>query len=199
MKNILLFGGTFDPPHIGHLLMAQLALEQTTADEVWFLPAPAPPHKSEEQHLSYSLRVQLVEALIRGYREMRLCEIESTLPKPSYSADTVRACLDKYPDCRFQFLLGSDSLASLPSWHEADVLAELIEFVVAVRTGFPFEETFAVVSSQLPELRASVIEMPVVDVSSTFLRDRLTLGQPICGLLPEAVHRLWVEYREPSS
>jgi nicotinate-nucleotide adenylyltransferase len=193
MKDVILFGGTFDPPHVGHLLMAQLALEQCGAEEIWFLPAPAPPHKQHERPLGHDVRLRMVELLIQGYEGMKVCDIESTLPRPSYTVDTVRACIERFPDCRFRFLLGSDSLAALPTWRQADTLANLIEFIVAVRAGYPFAETLARIRRALPAVRATALEMPIVDVSSTFVRERLLAGRPVCGLVPPQVLNVWLK------
>lgn len=190
-KQVVLFGGTFDPPHIGHLTMAQLALEQTSADEVWFLPAPIPPHK----HLSVphlSLRKQMVEQLIVGYERFHLCLIEEQLPKPSYTVDTVAAILRQWPNDRFQFLIGSDSLAQLPTWREADRLTRAISFLVAARTGYPFAQARHDALLSLPHLQAASLAMPLLDVSSTWLRERFTTGKPTCGLCPEAITNLWL-------
>ncbi len=193
MKDVILFGGTFDPPHVGHLLMAQLALEQCGADEIWFLPSPLPPHKQHERHLGHGVRLRMVELLIQGYEGLKVCDIESSLPRPSYTVDTVRACIERFPNCRFRFLLGSDSLAALPTWHEANILVNLIEFIVAVRSGHPFAETLAEVRGALPKVRATLLDMPIVDVSSTFVRQRLLAGRPVCGLVPPQVLDVWLE------
>ncbi|MCL6598223.1 MAG: nicotinate (nicotinamide) nucleotide adenylyltransferase [Alicyclobacillus macrosporangiidus] len=191
MNRVVLFGGTFDPPHVGHLTMAQLAWEQTGADEVWWLPAPAPPHKARQQVDDYGGRVEMVRALIEGYPHLRLCDIEASLPKPSYTVDTVRVLQTLYPRVSFSFLVGSDSLAQLPSWGRAKELARAIPFWVAVRSGWPFDETYAASRARLPELRAQRLEMPILDVSSTFLRERLERRLPVCGLVPDRVLRVW--------
>lgn len=190
----MLFGGTFDPPHIGHLVMGQVALEQSQADEVWFIPAPAPPHKLESVHSDYEVRVQMTKALIAGHPGLAVCELEAALPQPSYTVDTLKACLERYPNTLFQFLLGSDSLSQLPGWHQASELTQLVEFIVAVRVGFEYEETINEIRSALPNLRTQVIEMPMLDVSSTFVRDRLQRGQTLCGLVPESVTRIWLSH-----
>ncbi|MCL6445906.1 MAG: nicotinate (nicotinamide) nucleotide adenylyltransferase [Alicyclobacillus sp.] len=187
MKQVILFGGTFDPPHLGHLLMAQLAYEQTAADEVWWLPAPVPPHKPEDAYVAYADRVAMAELLIADTPYFVVSTIESELETPSYTVDTVRACKARYPDCSFQFLLGSDSLAQLPDWHEAEALTREITFVVASRAGYPFSETLCEVQRCLPDLRAVELVMPLLDVSSTWLRQRLGEGRPVCGLTTPAV------------
>ncbi|MBX5436359.1 MAG: nicotinate (nicotinamide) nucleotide adenylyltransferase [Alicyclobacillaceae bacterium] len=188
---VILFGGTFDPPHLGHLMMAQLALEQEQADEVWFLPAPAPPHKPGVALASYRARVRMVEALIQGHPRMRVSALEAELPKPSYTVDTVNECRRRFSGVRFAFLLGSDSLAQLPNWHRAQELAASIEFLVAVRSTHPFAAAVASVRRQLPALQARPVEMPLLDVSSSWVRDRLVRGRPVCGLVPHEVLEVW--------
>ncbi len=194
-KHIVLFGGTFDPPHVGHLTMAQLALEQSGADAVWFLPAPQPPHKHlATPHLT--VRKAMVHELIRGYEGLDLCLIEEELPAPSYTVDTIAAVKERWPDHRFEFLIGSDSLAQLPSWHEAARLTLLLPFLVASRTGFPFAPTYEETKQRLPELDARQLSMPLLDVSSTWLRARLEAGLPTCDLCPPAVAALWTQYAD---
>ncbi|GMA52121.1 putative nicotinate-nucleotide adenylyltransferase [Alicyclobacillus contaminans] len=191
--NVILFGGTFNPPHVGHLMMSQLALEQTGADAVWFLPALVPPHKQQVQE-PFELRVQMVEALIAGMPGMSVCDIERELPVPSYTVDTLRALRRRYPDYRFQFLLGADSLATLPGWYRADELVHMATILVAARTGHSLTDVLSDAKRQLPAMEVRVVEMPLSDVSSTFLRDRLNHGLPTCGWVPEAVLELWRRY-----
>lgn len=171
--------------------MGQLALEQSAADEVWYIPAPVPPHKLNSVDNDYTVRVQMAEALIESHPRLVVCEIESTLPQPSYTVDTLRACRDSFPNTHFQFLLGSDSLAQLPGWHQAIELTHLVEFIVAVRAGFEYQMTMDEVSRVLPDIRAQAIEMPMVDVSSTFVRDRLQQKKTLCGLVPTRVMEIW--------
>ncbi|MCF8563307.1 nicotinate (nicotinamide) nucleotide adenylyltransferase [Alicyclobacillus tolerans] len=193
MKLVILFGGTFDPPHLGHLTMAQLALEQTAADELWFLPAPAPPHKPDVMPIEYGVRVAMTEELIRGFSKMRVSTVESSLAKPSYTVDTIKACQLMYPHYRFYFLIGADSLYHLPTWQHAEELTQRVEFLVAARSSYPFAQTLEDVKPKLPDLRVRRIEMPLLDVSSTWLRDRIRTGLPVCGLVPERVLKVMEE------
>lgn len=187
--SVILFGGTFDPPHIGHLTMAQLAWEQTQAAAVWFLPAPDPPHKLHEQHLAYELRVRLVEACIETvdphHARFQVSTVEADLPVPSYTLATVRHCKEKFPDVNFQFLMGSDSLAQLATWHGAQRLTKEIRFLVAPRPQHPLPETLALAKRTLPYLDCAAIDMPALDLSSTWVRDRITQHLPMCGLVPQ--------------
>lgn len=188
---VVLFGGTFDPPHIGHLLMAQLAHEETQA-EVWWLPAPVPPHKLDAPPATpYDVRVEMVRALVAGHSGMQVSTIEAELPKPSYTVDTVAALRQRHPGTSFLFLIGSDSLAALDTWHEAARLTEAVSFLVAVRSGYPFAATYERMRSKLPRLVAQPLEMPLIDVSSSWIRERAARGLPLCGVVPEAVVRIW--------
>jgi nicotinate-nucleotide adenylyltransferase len=189
---IVLFGGTFDPPHIGHLTMAQLAYEQTGAKEVWFMPAPTPPHKLNENIHSLLHRTQMVESLVASYAHLKVMPLENQLPVPSYTVDTIRACKRWFPQLQFRMLIGGDSLCHLPTWHAAEELVQMVEFLVAARTGYPYEETLNRISGVLPGIKANRIEMPVLDVSSTWIRERLNQGLPVCGLLPEQVQQVWM-------
>ncbi|MBX6351836.1 MAG: nicotinate (nicotinamide) nucleotide adenylyltransferase [Thermoflavifilum sp.] len=193
MGEVILFGGTFDPPHVGHLLMARLALEQTQADAIWFIPAADPPHKMAVTPLDFQRRVRMVERLIEGQERMVVCRIEEGLERPSYTLRTVRALQSQYPACNFRFLMGADSLASLPTWYGARELCERIPLLVAQRTGFDLSRVLQDVRSRLPALRVETLEMPILDVSSSWLRDRHAHGLPLCHLVPPAVLAVWDE------
>ncbi|QQE77361.1 nicotinate (nicotinamide) nucleotide adenylyltransferase [Alicyclobacillus sp. SO9] len=189
-SHVILFGGTFDPPHVGHLSMATLALEQSGADEVWFVPAWVPPHK-DSTAVDYDVRVNMVKTLVADNENFVVSSVERDLPEPSYTVDTVQTFQHKKPNTYFEFLIGSDSLAALSTWERAAQLTQAIDFLVAVRQGFPFHETYAAARRELPHLRARALEMPILDVSSTWLRDRTEQGLSLCGLVPERVLEVW--------
>ncbi|RIV18889.1 nicotinate (nicotinamide) nucleotide adenylyltransferase [Alicyclobacillaceae bacterium I2511] len=195
-NRVILFGGTFDPPHVGHLLMAQLALEQSAATTVWFLPSPSPPHKRQERVTDYQIRKEMVAALIYGYDGLVLTPFEEQLDSPYYTVDTVHACQSQFPGHRFVFLIGSDSLIQLPTWKDTRTLTHSIEFLVAARSGYPYYKTLHQVQQALPGLRAKLLEMPLLDVSSSFLRPRLLAQKPTCGLVPDAVLEVWKKWHE---
>jgi len=196
MKRVILFGGTFDPPHIGHLTMAQLAYEQADCEQVWLLPAVAPPHKSDHRVTPYQIRRTMVANLISEYSGLRICDVEEERPEPSFSVDTVRILQQRHPDVEFRWLIGSDSLHDLPMWHGSMELASRIGFIVAARPNWPHDVTLQAVLRQLPALQVEWLEMPVLDISSTYLRRRWLAGQPLCGLVPEAVRTVWEAYQE---
>ncbi len=172
--------------------MAELAYEQVGADEVWFVPAPTPPHKLNEKIHTLRHRTRMVELLVKPYPRLKVMPIENQLPVPSYTIDTIRACRNWFPDTQFKFLIGGDSLGHLADWHEASKLVDMVEFLVAARTGYPYEETLDHVEKVLPGIQTTCIRMPVLDVSSTWIRERLQNGLPVCGLLPDSVLLLWM-------
>jgi nicotinate-nucleotide adenylyltransferase len=194
MRRIVLFGGTFDPPHVGHLLMAQLAFEQYSCDAVWVMPSPTPPHKANQSVSPYETRRDMTRELLKGAEGLVLCDVEAERHEPSYTVDTVRILQEAYPDIEFQFLIGSDSLRDLPSWHGCDELSTRITFLVAARSEAPFTETYAQIKAVLPHLVALPLQMPMLDVSSSFIRQRLDEGKPVCGLVPDNVLAIWQKH-----
>lgn len=175
--------------------MAELTLEYPGIDEVWFLPSPEPPHKMHEGVGPFSVRLAMVQALIANRPGLVAVPLEDALPRPSYTIDTVLACQRWYPGTHFLFLLGSDSLQQLPGWHRARELTEHIRFLVAVRSGYPFDQTLAETSQYLPALQADPIEMPILDISSSWIRERLRSGLSVCGLVPDEIVRIWNQGR----
>lgn len=198
MRRIILFGGTFDPPHVGHLLMAQLAFEQCDCDAIWVMPSPSPPHKADQPVTPYQTRCEMTQRLLKGAEGLVLCDVEARRHEPSYTVDTVRILQQAYPDIEFQFLIGSDSLRDLPSWHGCEELSERIRFLVAARSDAPFRETYQLVRNVLPHLVAEALQMPMLDVSSSFIRERLNEGKSVCGLVPDDVLDVWHKHVEAS-
>lgn len=171
--------------------MAQVAYESLDFDEVWLLPAAAPPHKTDRPVHSYHVRHRMTEALIAGYPGLSVCAIEAERKDLSYTSETVRILQERYPATVFEWLMGSDSLSDLPDWHEAEDLCERIRFVVAARSDCPYEAALETVKEQVPSVQTRLLPMPMLDVSSTYLRSRVAKGLPVCGLVPEPVLAVW--------
>lgn len=123
-----------------------------------------------------------------------MCDVEAERDEPSYTVDTVRILQDRYADTDFNFLIGSDSLRDLPTWHGSQELTERIHFLVAVRRESPFDETYRAVKEVLPSLHARPLQMPMLDVSSSFIRERMKNGRPLCGLVPDSVLQVWRQH-----
>jgi nicotinate-nucleotide adenylyltransferase len=196
-RRIGLFGGTFDPPHIGHLLTGQSVAEARNYDEVWFVVANDPWQKRERRAVSPArLRIALVEAACYWSRHSRFvlkpCDIEVRTGGPSYTADTLRTLGALFPDIEFEVIVGSDAAAHLHTWHDAGWLAENAHFVLVRRDGQN--------PVPAPGFQISTVESPLFEVSSTEIRNRVSAGAPVDNMVPSSVDALLRAhglYREP--
>jgi len=129
MKTIICFGGSFNPPHLAHLKIALVAKRYLQAQEVWFIPTLESPLK-EQTLAPFEHRAQMIEIMIKAYRKLKVCRIESSLMAPSYTIQTVRALQNLYPDYKFVWLIGSDQAMQFDAWKEAEALKQMIQFIV---------------------------------------------------------------------
>ena len=173
-----LFGGSFDPIHHGHLLVAQAAAEVLGLGEIRFVPAREQPFKVGEHAATAADRVVMVERAIAGSPGMRLERLELDRPGPSYTADTLRALRQREPGTSFVLLVGSDAAMGVPRWHEAPELSRLARLVAFGRAG-------TAVGVLPPGIE--FITVPAVEISSTAVRERVRRGQSIRYWVPDAV------------
>jgi nicotinate-nucleotide adenylyltransferase len=187
-----ILGGTFNPPHIGHLVCAQEAYDQLGLDRVLLMPAGVPPHKHVPSDLGAEARFELCRLAIGDDERLAVSRLELDRPGRSYTVDTLRALHDESPQDQLTFIVGGDMARSLPSWHEPEQVLELATLAVAERAGSEREE----IRGELRGLggrdpvaaeRVRFFEMPRVDVSSSLVRERLATGRPIRYLVPDAV------------
>ncbi len=177
LKKIGIYGGSFDPIHHGHLILAREALEMLELAEVIFVPAAQSPHKPNDEPASAELRWEMLAAAIEGESGFSASRWEIDRPAPSYSIETVEALRAAKPDAEFHFLIGQDNLPKLGTWHRADDLARLVHFVVLDRSGAEIEYPYPAVRRR-------------IDISATTIRNRVASGQSIHYLVPEAVERI---------
>ncbi len=177
-----MFGGTFDPPHVGHLAAARAALDAVALDRVLWIPAATPPHKARAPVASARARRRMVEAAVRGRPGMELCDLELRRGGPSYTVDTVRALVEKRPEWSLALVMGADLWAGFPDWREAEAIAEMADVVVASRPGFRVE---AAPAWGGPPPR--IVRLPEVPVSSSAVRARLERGSSVEGWLSRDV------------
>lgn len=185
------FGGTFDPVHTGHLLLAEQAREQGRLDEVWFVPAPRPPHKDEPDLTRFEQRVEMLALALAGNPAFRIDELEKERSGPSYTVDTLAELRRRHPGNEFFLLVGSDTLVDLPHWYEPVRVLEQAGLLVMARPGSDVP-TVEQLQAQLPmpgdaPLRLQVIETPQIDISSRDLRRRAAAGRSLRYFLPRAV------------
>jgi nicotinate-nucleotide adenylyltransferase len=185
------FGGTFDPVHFGHLILAEQAREQGQLDQVWFIPAARPPHKREDELTRFDYRAEMLSLAIAGNPAFQILELEKERPGPSYTVDTLTELRRRTPAADFWLLIGSDTLEDLGSWHERQRVPELAGLLVMPRPGHAVpdvERARRELGVTLgAELRMHVLEVPQIDISSRDLRRRAAAGRSLRYLLPRAV------------
>jgi nicotinate-nucleotide adenylyltransferase len=185
------FGGTFDPVHLGHLILAEQCREQAALDQVWFVPAARPPHKLNHELTPFARRVEMLALAVAGHAPFRVEEIERDRPGPSYTADTLEELAAKHPNVDWHFILGSDSLPDLPLWHEPLRVLRMAQLLVVARPGHPImaaeELRTALALPADAELRMQTIEAPLIEIASSDLRRRTRQGRSLRYLVPRAV------------
>jgi len=186
-----IFGGTFDPVHYGHLLLAETCREQCRLDHVLFLPASIPPHKQQWRLTPADRRVEMLRLAIIGHEAFSVSELEIRRGGVTYTVDTLTALQEQQPQDELFFLMGADSLRDLPTWREAARICSLAVPVV-VRRGDTPEPDFGVLAGLVPaerlqEIRRHQVQMPLVDFSSTAIRRAVAAGHSIRYQTPRAV------------
>jgi nicotinate-nucleotide adenylyltransferase len=186
LKKIGIFGGTFDPIHHGHLVLARDAIEQLQLDELLFIPAAISPHKLNRTPTPADARVEMLRAAIEGESRFCLNTLELKRPAPSYTIDTVEALRSGEPATQFVYLIGEDNVAQLSTWHRFAELSRMVQFAVLDRSGLKTEHPFPIVRRH-------------IDISATDIRNRVARGLSIRYLVPPAVEKIIRErelYRE---
>lgn len=197
MKKVGLFGGTFDPIHIGHLVVAMLAREAYALEKVYFVPAGNPPHK-QNKHVTEGIhRLHMVQLAVQGYDEYGVIDWELQQPSPSYTADTLAWYRAEHPDDEPYFIMGADMLLDLPRWQNAEYVVQLAKIIAVTRPGFNQAMTARYLDLLPKDWRQHIlfVDMPGLDISSTWLRERLDRGLPVTHLVPESVIRYIKEHR----
>jgi len=186
-----IFGGTFDPPHLGHMILAAEAADQLNLDHVLWMLSPTPPHKRQNIISDFEERAELVSACIEGESRFELSTLENERPGPHYTADTLKILKERFPNSKIVFLIGGDSLQYLPTWHEPQLVMERIdELGVMQRPGevFDWKELKKILPNIDSKLR--MIDAPLLEISSTEIRERVKSGHHYKYYLRDSVYRL---------
>ncbi len=184
-----IFGGTFDPVHLGHLILAEQARDQSRLDQVWFVPAPRPPQKDGQAITRFEVRVEMLTLAIAGHAAFRVEEIEKERTGPSYTVDTLRELHRRHPDKQFFLILGGDALADLPLWRDPVGILAQAGLLVMARPGTTLlsaEQLRQRLGTDIP-LSLEVLHTPAIDIASRDLRQRVRQGRTIRYLVPSAV------------
>lgn len=182
MKKVGILGGTFNPPHTGHLVIANEVLHAQGLDKIWLMPNQVPPHKSVTEPISNSDRLAMLELAIMDNPDFRVETLELERTGPSYTYETMKILKDIYKEHEFYFIIGGDMVEYLPKWHKIDELLKMVKFVGVSRPSYHDQSEYEILH----------VETPQMNISSSMIRKRVKAGKSIRYLLPEPV-RAYIE------
>lgn len=177
MRKVGLLGGTFNPPHIGHLIMANEVKHALDLDEVRLMPTSIPPHKADPSDATPQQRLQMVELGVSGNPGLAASSFEVDRGGVSYTFDTIKALKDQEPEVDFHFIIGGDMIDMLPKWYNIDELLKIVKFVGVRRPGAAGETHYPI----------TMVHIPEIDLSSTLIRNRIQTGGTIQFLVPDQI------------
>ncbi len=177
--NIGLYFGSFNPIHVGHLIIASYVVNNCDLDQLWFVISPQNPLKKEGSLLNEQHRKHLIDLSIEGEKKLRTSNVEFKLPKPSYTIDTMTYLTEKYPRHRFSIIMGSDSFTNIKRWKNYEALLRNYEICIYERPGFKVKA--------LPEAKLTILQAPLLNISSTHIRELIRSKKSIKFLVPDVV------------
>lgn len=176
-KRVGILGGTFNPPHIGHLVIADQVHKQLDLDKIYFMPSFLPPHVDEKEAIAADKRVEMVEKVIKGNNCFDIEKTEIKRGGKSYTFDTMDELTKQNPDTDYYFIIGGDMIDYLPKWYRIEDLLKIVQFVGIKRPGY----------SETSEFPILWVDTPQLDISSTYLRTKIAQGCSVNYLIPENV------------
>ena len=186
--NIGLFGGSFNPIHVGHISLAQQLLQLAGLDEVWLMVSPQNPLKQGRSDLlDDQLRFEMAQQALKDVRGVKACDYELHLPKPSYTWNTLQHLKEDYPDHQFTLLIGGDNWKHFSRWYRAEDIVRNYPIVV-----YPRRHSHIDTQSLPPTV--TIVDTPLLDISSTQIRQRILQGQSVQGLVPPIIEPLVRKY-----
>ncbi|HSM71518.1 MAG TPA: nicotinate-nucleotide adenylyltransferase [Anaerolineales bacterium] len=200
-EQIGLFGGTFDPPHLGHLILASEAHAQLGLNRLLWIPTPEPPHKQDQSLTSIEHRLTMVKLAIQDNPDFELSRVELDRPGPHYTLDTVELIAEQYPEAEITPIIGGDSLRDLPKWNRPKELLQASHWVGVMRR--PGEqENLEVLENDLPGISSKIhyVDAPLLEIASREIRSRIMDGKHFRYFLHPAVYEYILEnrlYRQP--
>ncbi len=177
-----ILGGSFNPIHIGHLALANYLREYTQLDEIWFMVSPQNPFKSPDNLLSDEARLKLARIAIKDYPHFHVSDFEFHLPRPSYMVHTLQALRENYPERQFSLIIGSDNWKSFNQWYAYERIISENDILIYPRPHFEIPP-----NEKLPP-HVSLIQAPLLDISSTFIRKSIKEGKDLRFFMPESVY-----------
>lgn len=188
-EKVGIMGGTFDPIHNGHLILAEYARTQFGLDRILFIPAGIPPHKNKNNITPDIYRYNMTVLAINSNKHFYISSMEMEREGITYTIDTIKHLKSKYRDTDFYFLLGADSLLQIHKWRNYEELLELCNFIVAKRPDYDNDNLDLVIERLNEQYKGHIyiLDAPLIDISSTEIRDRVKNGLSIKYLVPESV------------
>ena len=187
MKKVGIYSGSFNPIHHGHVMLANYLVEFSDLDELWFVVTPQNPLKKKEDLLDDDERLKMVQLAVGDDPRFVVSDIEMHLPRPSYTINTLTALSEQHPDCEFVFICGMDSLQNLRNWREYQKILDNYELLVFPREGYDGGEL-----AKYPSV--NILKTPIVEVSSTFIRDCVKEGRDVRHFMPEKAFQYMREH-----
>lgn len=181
-KQVGIFSGSFNPIHIGHLILANYMLEFTYLDEVWFLVTPHNPLKKVDSLLGDCIRLEMTRLAVKDFDRLLVSDIEFDMPKPSYTIETLTKLKAENPGLEFTLLIGSDNWTKFPRWKDNERLTKEFKILIYPRLG----EDVRINNTYTENVR--LVDAPVVEISSTFIRESIRAGKDIRAFLPNRVY-----------
>ena len=181
-KRIGIFGGSFNPIHVGHAIIASAIMRQQLVDQLWFMVTPENPFKTGQELAPEAHRLRMTELVSRRIEGASTSAFEMQLPRPSYTIDTLNALSEKFPGDDFYLIIGADNWAQWHNWKSPDEIVNKYHVLIYPRLGFDVD-----IPQSLSE-RVKLIDAPIIEISSTHIRQLLAAGQPATFLLPDSVH-----------
>ena len=169
-KRVAVFSGSFNPIHIGHLALANYVCETNQVDELWFMVTPENPLKSAQILAQDQLRLKMVKIAITGYDKFKLCDLEFSLPRPSYTINTLRELQKSYPEYKFSLLIGADNWNSFHKWKSSEIILRDFDLLIYPRMNHEVN------ISTLP-LNVQLIDSPIIEISATQIREKIKQGK----------------------
>lgn len=180
-RRIGILGGSFNPVHNGHLMLASFIAQFGSVDEVWMVLSPSNPFKVNDEKAPDLDRLTMLRLAVGDSDVVKACEIELSLPRPSFTIATLKALTQKYPQYSFVPIIGSDNLARFPNWKDSNIILDDYGLLVYPRKGY---ESDVIVDSRIIK-----VDAPEVEISSTFIRNSISEGYDMNFFLPESVYR----------
>lgn len=177
-----IYSGSFNPIHIGHLALANWLCEFGGMDEIWFLVTPHNPLKKRDELMDDNLRYQMVKTAVGDYSKFKASDFEFNLPKPTYTITTLRSLQQAYPDRDIHLIIGADNWASIEQWKDYQALLSEFPILIYPRKGFDI---------RIPEHYSHIrqVDAPLIEISSTFIRQALNTGKDVRFFIPEAIRK----------